>query len=258
MRTILVTIQNSVLLDGAVLQPGMQVRVTEREASRLSRQRYAVVHHDEQIEQWEREFLPNATETAATIVREYRGGAIVDIGANTGLLASLVREQLPETDLVLIEPVSRYCTYIQQRFAGDAHCTVLHVGCSDAVGRHPLFLDGSNLGANTLIDGVIVAERVEEVDLVTLDSLCADVAVGVLKVDAEGWEGKVLLGALQTITRCHPLLLIEVWTGGGDALWQEKVAVFEQLFALGYRRFDYTTIGEQVFDVVSTWEGPNA
>ena len=50
--------------------------------------------------------------------------------------------------------------------------------------------------------------ELEEVDLITIDSLNLK-DVDIIKVDTEGFEYNVLLGAIKTIERCKPVIQVE-------------------------------------------------
>jgi FkbM family methyltransferase len=49
-----------------------------------------------------------------------------------------------------------------------------------------------------------------KVDLLTIDSLQIG-RVNFMKIDVEGYERKVIDGAMSTIVRCKPIMVIEVW-----------------------------------------------
>ncbi len=69
----------------------------------------------------------------------------------------------------------------------------------------------------------------EVVDLVSIDeTVGGERPVGVIQLDIEGHEQEALTGALQTIERCRPLLVLE---RPPDAAWFEQ-----HLAPLGYRR----------------------
>jgi FkbM family methyltransferase len=49
-----------------------------------------------------------------------------------------------------------------------------------------------------------------KVDLLTIDSLQIG-RVNFMKIDVEGYERKLIDGAIETINRCKPIMVIEVW-----------------------------------------------
>jgi FkbM family methyltransferase len=66
----------------------------------------------------------------------------------------------------------------------------------------------------------------ERVEIVRLDDLVAGRTVSVIQLDVEGHEEQALRGALDTIIRCRPLIVLE-------AIWLAKLPEF--LTDLGYR-----------------------
>jgi FkbM family methyltransferase len=65
-------------------------------------------------------------------------------------------------------------------------------------------------GGSRLISNASDGVRTETVALVTVDEVVPeDRVVGVLQLDVEGQEQQALLGALRTVQRCRPLLILE-------------------------------------------------
>jgi hypothetical protein len=103
------------------------------------------------------------------------------------------------------------------------------------VGEEPFWLPARGLGT----EGVASLEHPQTTDgtheivvpVMPLDDLeLTD--VGLLKVDVEGHELAVLRGAVETITRCRPSLVVEVEAHGSD---QNHVSdAFTWITSLGY------------------------
>lgn len=69
----------------------------------------------------------------------------------------------------------------------------------------------------------------------TLDSFAFDV-VDLLKIDCEGYEPAVIEGAVETITRCHPVIVVEQHANGGQPRYgYELTAAVDWLIGLGGR-----------------------
>jgi FkbM family methyltransferase len=82
-------------------------------------------------------------------------------------------------------------------------------------------------GASHLISDPTTGASNEEVKLVAIDEvLSADRRVGVIQLDVEGHEQAALAGALRTIARCRPLIVLET----PPQSW-----IAEHLAPLGYR-----------------------
>lgn len=73
--------------------------------------------------------------------------------------------------------------------------------------------------------------------LVAIDEVVPpDRPVGVIQLDVEGFEGPALRGALRTIARCRPILVLES-PPQGDVLSEDWFQ--EHVFALGYEKIGY-------------------
>ena len=83
-----------------------------------------------------------------------------------------------------------------------------------------------------------------EVDVVTLDDLCADLSrLDLLKIDIEGGELNALKGATRTIATHRPIILFEV--GSEYALEKHGLSrrdLFDHLTGIGYDLFTFTDV----------------
>jgi hypothetical protein len=46
------------------------------------------------------------------------------------------------------------------------------------------------------------------------------------------------MGGMDTIKRNMPVMLVEIGWGPNNPLWDDELVVFEDLFEMGYQRFD--------------------
>lgn len=116
---------------------------------------------------------------------------------------------------------------------------VLHMRTRDPQG-------GSLGGKSRLVDeGEFNSSTDEEVRIVTIDSVIGDERpVSIIQLDVEDHEKAALTGALQTIRRCLPIIIVEV-RKGSNLLQSEW---FEETFlSLGYRQTT-TLHGNTVFE----------
>lgn len=141
------------------------------------------------------------------IRHHYRGGLVLDVGANVGNHAIWAARML-EAPVLAIEPNPAAYQILRCNIAlNDLHGRVRHlpVGLADAPGRAGMDTpDPNNLGMTRLLPGG------SGFDLVTGDSVAREERVGFIKVDAERLEMQVLLGLEQTIRRDQPPILVEV------------------------------------------------
>lgn len=136
------------------------------------------------------------------------GQTVFDVGANIGDMAALF-SQLTDNGVVhAFEASSRTCTQLRKRCQAEnlANVIVNHLAVSDKEGLVALHVyDDEHSGWNSLADrplhkyGVAMqVKTVEQVEATTIDQYCSlnDIShIDLLKVDVEGAEYQVLLGA---------------------------------------------------------------
>jgi FkbM family methyltransferase len=172
-----------------------------------------------------------------------RGATFIDIGANIGwfslLGASIVG---PGGRVVAVEPNPRNVALLREsvRDNGFENIEVLPVAVAERPGVAALETDGSN-GRLIPIDGpppetmeasfVVATYPLDDL----LDSLGTN-RVDVMKIDVEGAEPLVLLGATKTISQRRPLLISEFYPLALDcSSWGSAADYLAMLRAFGYR-----------------------
>jgi FkbM family methyltransferase len=151
----------------------------------------------------------------------HRPGTILDVGAHDGLL-TLPLSRLPGARVLAFEPLpsafARLEAAVRTEYGTIPPNIALH---AKALGAAP----GTLTLSVPVLDGVAqeqwastakdysrfasVTVTRHEVQVVTIDSLgLADLQH--IKLDAEGFEQEVLEGARATLTRCRPVLSLEV------------------------------------------------
>ena len=128
---------------------------------------------------------------------------ILDVGANVGQYATLARKYFPRANIFSFEPNPAAFAKLLQ-LADELKIEAIPLGCGSSVGQMPMFDFSESSGSEiaTLVPGVLETIGVQpmrfEVDLTTIDSFCNErniTEVGLLKVDVEGFERQVLMGA---------------------------------------------------------------
>lgn len=163
--------------------------------------------------------------------------AFVDIGAHIGTYSLHFHNRSRE--VAAFEPslanYNRLCGGIALAGA-SGKIRAVHTALSDHTGFESLRIPSEDGGLSTLETWLPHAPPgvpIEKVPVHTLDSYCLE-KVGLIKVDVEGHEARVLRGAEQTIRRSgFPRILIEVWPD--DWFREQRVRVFQDLERLGYK-----------------------
>ena len=153
-------------------------------------------------------------------------GVFLDIGANAGQTAAGISKLLPRHKIISFEPnpsLWSELAFIQKRVG--ARMEVRKCGLGQAAGTLTLHIpvagdlayearasvleSEARQHAETLSRelGRAVDVKQQVVEIMTLDSL--DLAPDLIKIDVEGFEMGVLLGAEATLMRRKPILLME-------------------------------------------------
>lgn len=150
-----------------------------------------------------------------------RDAVIVDVGAHAGQHTKLFARMVPEGHVYAFEPgvYARSILNIVFKLRRFANLTLVPLGLSDAVTTEtlnvPLKRHGSmgfglsHMGPQT--DGRETVS--EDIQLTTLDQFVKDNGlsrIDFIKVDIEGWEVHFLRGAMVSIERFRPAIMLEV------------------------------------------------
>jgi FkbM family methyltransferase len=198
------------------------------------------------LEEWEG-FVANASAGVVQAVLEHlpEGGSLIDVGANVGTVSKAAIESR-SAQVVAFEPVPAY--YERCRELCPTATVEPYALGADGISR-TLWCDDTNLGWNTM-----VAERADpsmtpiSVPVLTFDNYAAAYAdiltnIDVVKIDVEGYEYAVLAGMRATLSRFHPVLVVELGWGRNHPQRAAQVEQLEWLFANGYERIDYDLDG---------------
>jgi FkbM family methyltransferase len=152
-------------------------------------------------------------------------GAVLDVGANTGLYSLLALASNRALLVHAVEPLPIVASYLKENLALNrrlGHRVTVHpVALSDVEGRAMLYLPpptGTTVETSASLDPHFKEEIASavEVETGTLDDLWDGIgrpAVGLLKVDTEGTEHLVLRGAPRLLAASRPIAVCEVLPG---------------------------------------------
>jgi FkbM family methyltransferase len=135
----------------------------------------------------------------------------VDVGANMGHILGAMVESCPDGRHVAFEPVPQLAQDLRRRFP---RVDVRGQGVADTPGRTSFTMvpgKPSRSGISATLDLTVDAAVEEiEIEVTTLDdALPADYRPALIKVDVEGGELEVLLGARRVLGEYQPLLAVE-------------------------------------------------
>jgi FkbM family methyltransferase len=175
-------------------------------------------------------FEPNELTWMSQTLTE--GMTMIDIGAHMGMYTLTASKLVGESGVVIaMEPSTRefqrLTFHVTLNDLRNVRC--FQVAASSTSGEATLKIAGEwNSGHNTLgefSNATVAKTREERVPTQTVDALVAAQGlnrVDAIKIDVEGHELQVLTGAVETLTRFRPRVLIEVF---GEALGRQGASV---------------------------------
>lgn len=141
---------------------------------------------------------------------------VLDVGANDGQYAAMLRKVGYRGRIVSFEPVAKTYTKLAQQAAKDRDWKVFHCALAAKAGRRKIhvtrstvfasFLDPSDYSKEKYPNDMPV-ERTEEVRLRTLDEVLQEATEGLkspklfLKMDTQGYDLKVFAGAKKSLPK---------------------------------------------------------
>lgn len=160
----------------------------------------------------------------------------IDVGANDGSYVHYLRRHAGR--VLAFEPMPHLAAALRSKFPRDV--VVRELALSDSIGTarlHMPVVDGVVVTGCSTISALASAtypgHHAIEVPMERLDGIYSG-DVGFIKIDVEGHEQAVLDGAIDTIARCRPRLLVEL----DERLSPGGIARARGYFdALGYRGY---------------------
>jgi len=173
------------------------------------------------------------------------GMVFIDIGANLGLYSLFASKFVGETGTVLaIEPSEREYTRLKKNielnYCSNVQPMMLAIS-NGSQEKELLIAEQEHSGLNTLgtfAYGGVQSEGRQRVKTERLDDIVQKLGlsrVDVIKIDVEGHESFVLLGAKETLSKYRPILLVEVADRALAAQGCNSSQILDFLQRLGYR-----------------------
>ena len=138
------------------------------------------------------------------------GSLVIDVGANVGFFTILFANWVGKQGCVIaIEPEAQNFSELQRKVLADKYFGVveIHNVVADRVGGEVLLTINPNHPGDHKIGNEGIA-----VPALTIDDLCSKLTrrLAFIKIDVQGAEMRVLLGAEATLVRDQPVLFVEV------------------------------------------------
>ncbi len=184
-----------------------------------------------------------------------RDSVILDVGSNIGLFSKAICESTLYKKIYLFEPAKEYCEASKILLKEHNNLVFVNKGVSDAEDKLTLYKykGAHNIGWNTFLEkdpmlpgGVLIKNimKPEICDLITLSKYCMENEidnVDLIKIDVEGFEHRVINGAMEWLSKLDkkPYLFIEVGWGTNHPEWDEAEKVYQKLFKIGYKKVEF-------------------
>jgi len=184
---------------------------------------------------------------------------VVDVGANVGdWMAGMYEAQAGSAfDALLFEPSSSAAARLRERFAGNQHIRVVEAAVGDAPGELPFFEEpNAGKGSSLVPQFNRNPGTMRGVEVTTLDAELARAGwerIDLLKIDAEGYDLRVLRGA-RGLLEAQRIRVLQfeynrAWQAAGDTLsaaysllqshgYQVYLLKRDGLYTLNYRLYE--------------------
>lgn len=160
----------------------------------------------------------------------------VDIGANVGLWSWLMAHDFDHVEAFEPVPLFGKC-FVENVYLPPPNRTtmVLHQLALGAASGNVSMIN-TTLGScgDTTVNNGQSGSLMGEVEMRTLDSFKFN-DVDLIKCDNEGYELYVMQGAVQTLKRCRPVVIVEQKPGHGKTFGLSDTAAVQFLESLGMR-----------------------
>ena len=170
---------------------------------------------------------------------------VVDVGANRGFWTRAAFKYFRDPVYTLVEPQDQLRCYSHDLIAQGCKLNWINAGCGDFSGTLPLIVSDRD-DSSTFVDrhNNPTAQRIT-VPVITLNHLVASSGAGLpemVKIDAEGYDLKVLAGASDLLGKTDIFLIEAVVWGAGGAYDNSIAEVVRFMAEAGYNLMDITDL----------------
>jgi len=176
------------------------------------------------------------------------GDVFIDIGSNIGLFSLIASNLVGRNGKVIsFEPSPKTFKRLEENIELNElqNVKLNNIGLSDKKGTLKLHVSENGHDAwDTFASDLnnIKYQNSIEVNINTLDNEIENIGVNnikLIKIDVEGWEKFVLLGAIETIKKFSPILLIEFTAENTENAGYNVLQIYDIVTNLGYRWYRY-------------------
>ncbi len=176
------------------------------------------------------------------------GSTVIDVGTNIGYTTLLLSRACPHGKIIGIEPSIELFKTLEDHVKLNAFTNVkcLNIGLGEKNKTVRLYkVNETNNGMNRIFENNNIPLNSERITIKTLDEVVSEenmYTIDALKIDVEGYELKVLQGAMNVLKNHHPVLLVEIDSENLKEQQASPNEIFKLLFELDYSIFDVRTM----------------
>jgi len=178
------------------------------------------------------------------------GAVFLDVGANVGYYTALAGKALgPHGRVIALEPDPESFFYLEKTVAANAGAPVqcFRKAAGEQAGEATLYTSADNRGDNRLYANEL-ANGECKIEVVAVDELLEQLGIAELnlvKIDVQGYEGKVFAGMQRTLARSPQLsMMFEFWPEGLARAGSNAARLLANLTELGFTLQEITPQGE--------------
>ncbi len=184
----------------------------------------------------------NESMFAVHLLRE--SDTFLDVGANLGHY-SLLASGLTQAKSITVEPIpSTFAKLMEQIKINDLSTTItaLNIGLSDSDSE--LYFSNDDSDMNCIVTSEYPNAIIVPVS--TIDTICKNETVSLMKIDVEGYEKHVINGAKETLSNLALKALIVELNSSGAKYGITDEEVYNQLLSYGFLPYEYKPLTREI------------
>jgi len=130
-------------------------------------------------------------------VKISNSGVIIDVGANVGIFSKLSRDLYPQASIYSIEPIINTFECLKKNFENDSRVQIFNMALGDSKRKQRMSFSNQNSEISKIDSkGNIIVDMQSLDEFVRINKIKK---IDLLKIDTEGFEQRVLLGAKEAL-----------------------------------------------------------
>lgn len=175
------------------------------------------------------------------------GDVVIDAGANVGSFSILVAHYYPNAKIFAFEPTPLTYEFLKKNTAPYPNIIPINAGLAEKEGERDFIVSSVGTTGNHFFDGVHMGEsqigdKVMSVTITTIDKAVGS-PVDFIKIDTEGYEENILMGARETIKKYRPIVHLSAYHREGDI---ERLPKILRSFVSEYRAVPFKNVAEDL------------